>query len=132
MFLCISIKNFCSRDEGNFYLVDGRGLNNLLKEACCIGLVKCFILIDNFGNSTIFQHFHIPSIALKGWNFPDNLNFKENNMTIKQQNNHGTIQKEYLSHNGIFHPIYLCHTLSPPLCYLLKITNYGMREKKTI
>ena len=33
----------------------------------------------------------------------------------------------------IFHPIHLCHTLSftlsPPLCYSLKITNYEMREK---
>ena len=32
-------------------------LNNFLREACCLGLVKCFetiIFIDIFGNSTIF------------------------------------------------------------------------------
>ena len=33
-------------------------------------------------------------------------------MTIKQQLNHGTIQKVGHLHNGIFHPIHICHTLS--------------------
>ena len=60
-------------------------------------------------------------------------------MTIKQQFEHGVIQNVCNLHNGIFHLIHLCHTLSfvnfsasPPLCHLLKITNYRMREKKNI
>ena len=69
-----------------------------------------------------------PLIALKRRNFPYDFNFKcktvtkflirshflliKNNMTIKQQLNHGTIQKVGHLHNGIFHPIHICHTLS--------------------
>ena len=57
-------------------------------------------------------------------------------MTIKQQINHGAIQKVCHLHNDIFHPIHLCHTLSIllyhiPLGYSIKVTNYGMREKTT-
>ena len=56
-------------------------------------------------------------------------------MTIKQQVNHGAIQKVCLLHNDIFHPIDLCHTLcqfyafTSPVLLTIK-TNYGMREKK--
>ena len=32
-------------------------------------------------------------------------------MTVKQQVNHGTIQRVCQLDNGIFHPIHLCHTL---------------------
>ena len=57
-------------------------------------------------------------------------------MTIKQQINHASIQKVFHLHNGVSHAIHLCHTLSilqslPSLCYSLKITNYGIREKTT-
>ena len=46
---------------------DGGGgrLNNFPMGACCLDLV------------TIFQHLNFPSIALKPWNFPDNLDFKD-------------------------------------------------------
>ena len=44
-------------------------------------------------------------------------------MTIKQQINHESIQRVCHLYNVNF-------TLSPPLCYSLKITNYGLREKK--
>ena len=50
-------------------------------------------------------------------------------MTIKQQIKHGSVQKVCHLYNGIFHHIHLCHTLSLPLCYSLKIRNYRMREK---
>ena len=33
-------------------------------------------------------------------------------MAIQQPVNHGTIQKVCYLHNGIFHPIHLCDTLS--------------------
>ena len=86
----------------------------------------------------------LPSIVLKRWNFPDNLNFKGKivakfllrsrffsiriNMTIKQQSSHGAIQKVCVS-------MYLCHTLSillSPLNNSLKITNYGMRSNRIL
>ena len=56
-------------------------------------------------------------------------------MTRKQQINHGAIQSVCHFHNGIIYSINyvtLCqfYTLSPPLCYSLKLTNYGMREKR--
>ena len=54
-------------------------------------------------------------------------------MTIKQIN-HGVIQKVYHLYNGIFLPftcVTLCQFYSlSSLSYSLKITNYGMREKK--
>ena len=33
-------------------------------------------------------------------------------MTMKQQITHGAIQELCHLHDGIFHPIHLCHTLS--------------------
>ena len=76
----------------------------------------------------------LPSIALKRWNIPDNLEYKGkvvakfflrsrflficNNMTVKQQINHGVIQKVYLMRNEIFHSINLCHTFSVLLCQI--------------
>ena len=60
----------------------------------------------------------LPSIALKRWNFPDNLDFKgkivaEFSLSLnKQQINDGAIQKEFHQPNGIFHSIDLCHLLS--------------------
>ena len=58
-------------------------------------------------------------------------------MTIKQQFNHGAIQTTCHLLNGIFHsiPFHLCNNLlillcRLPLCHSLKITNYGMGEKK--
>ena len=130
-------------------LLSGGGLNNFLKAARCLGLTKCFEIFHCKWNFCKFIYFSsIPSVALKRWHFPDNLGFKgksvakfllrshffsiSKNMTIKQQINHGTIQKICYLHNGIFHSIYLCHTfvtLSSPLCYSLKITNYGMINK---
>ena len=41
-------------------------------------VLQFFILMEIFGNSTIFQHFDIPPMALTRWNFPDNLGFKGN------------------------------------------------------
>ena len=46
-----------------------------------------------------------------------------NNMTIKQQINHGAIQKVCHLHNGIFHYINLCHTLTI-LLYLLSCVTH--------
>ena len=95
----------------------------------------------------------LPSIALKHLNVPDNLDIKgktvagflirshflsiEINMLIKEKISHGTIQTVCHLHNGMYHPIHLCHiwisfTLSPPLCYSLKISNFRMREKKIL
>ena len=42
----------------------------------------------------------------------------QDNITIKQQINHGTIQKVCHLHSDIFHLIYLCHILSVLLYYL--------------
>ena len=58
-------------------------------------------------------------------------------MLIKEKISHGTIQTVCHLHNGMYHPIHLCHiwisfTLSPPLCYSLKISNFRMREKKIL
>ena len=69
----------------------------------------------------------LPSLALKRWNFPDNLDFKGkivakfycrshflsicNNMTVKQHINHGAIQKVCHLHNGVFF-LLTCLTLS--------------------
>ena len=55
-------------------------------------------------------------------------------MTIKQQSNHGDIQKVCHLLNCIFHPIQLSHlidfTLSHLLRYSIKIINYGIRERQ--
>ena len=58
-------------------------------------------------------------------------------MTIKQQINHGTIEKVCHLHNGIYYPftqVTLCQFYSftfPVKGFSsLKIRNYGMREKK--
>ena len=81
---------------------------------------------------------------VKRWHFPDNLEFKGyivanvllksnflsiyNNMTIKQQINHGAIQWHFLFHWPVSHFVNI--NLSPLLCYSLKTTNYEMRERK--
>ena len=58
-------------------------------------------------------------------------------MTMKLQIKHGAFQKVYHLHNGIFHSIQLCHTLSILLNYFpcvipyTLLGNYRMREKKT-
>ena len=69
----------------------------------------------------------LSSTVSKRWNFPDNLDFKGkivakfrlshfvlicNNMIVKQQINHGTIEKVCHLHNGIFHSNDLCCTFS--------------------
>ena len=105
-------------------------------------------LIESFGNSIIFQHFATSINSIEALKYSRQfkvsrvglwLNFSqclflsmENNMTIKQQINHGTIQNVCHLHNEIFHVIHLCYNfaLSPPQWYSLKITNCGMREKK--
>ena len=92
----------------------------------------------------------LPSVALKRWNFPDNLDLKGkikaiflirshflsiwNNMTINKLTRgpfkkYVTCIKVFLSFLPTLHLVNF--TLSPPLCYSLKITNYGMKEKKT-
>ena len=52
-------------------------------------------------------------------------------MTIKQQINHGVIQKvwHFSSHSPVSH--LSDFSLSHPVCYSLKITNYGLTEKTT-
>ena len=47
-------------------------LKNFLKVACCFGLVNCLKL---FEIQLFFSISIISSIALKRWNFPDNLDF---------------------------------------------------------
>ena len=102
-----------------------------------------------------FNILTLPSITLKRWNFPANLDFKGKivakflsrshfvsiykNMTIKQQTNHGTILIVCHLHSSIYKLHFSFHSLvsyfvnfilSPPLCESLKVTNYGMSEKK--
>ena len=64
-----------------------RVVNNFLKAARYLGLVKCF----NFFISEIQLYFSIlilPSIALKRLNFPDNLDFKGRIVAIFQIRSH--------------------------------------------
>ena len=79
------LKKNCFRDVVRFVLVvegerwDGGRLNKFLKAVHCSGLAKCFtifILIGIFENLTIFSISIHLFIALKRWNFPDNLDFK--------------------------------------------------------
>ena len=110
----------------------GEKLNNFLKAVRCLGLVKCFTISYfnwKFVNSAIFSISILPSIALKRWNFPYNLDFigkivvkflirsHLRNMTIKQQIKLGGIQKVCHLHNGIFHPIHLCQFCSKLLSW---------------
>ena len=62
-----------------FYLVvvDGGGavwgkLNNFFKTARCLGFVKCLTILEI---QPFFRIAILQSIALKRWNFPDNLDF---------------------------------------------------------
>ena len=68
-----------------FYLVGGGGgcmgedwINFLRRFAVWIlqNVLQFFILIEIFENSTIFSISILLFIALKRWNFPDNLDFK--------------------------------------------------------
>ena len=74
LFLCISVRKFLFQRHSKILFGGGwvgERPNNLFKAAGCLSLVKCFtfvyILIEIFGNSTIFQHFDYfsASIALK-------------------------------------------------------------------
>ena len=155
MHSCKSLfKTFCSKHVGNLYLVmegGGRGgVNNFLQADWCLELVKCFKIFHfrwNFWKFNYFFSFWIlPSIVLKCWIFPDNLDIKGKilakfllrkhflsmytNMTVKQNFNHRAIQKVRHLHNGIFHSINLCCTFSILLYHLLLLFNYGMRKKK--
>ena len=76
-------KMFFSKEIVRFYLMESgfRGrLNNFLKVAFCLGLVKCSTMFHfnwNFWKFNCFSAFLIlPSIALKCSNFPNNLDFK--------------------------------------------------------
>ena len=57
-------------------------------------------------------------------------------MTIKQQINHGDIQKVCHLHNDIFHSIHLCHTLPTLLyhlpCIIKNIKNMAASEYHVI
>ena len=59
-------------------------------------------------------------------------------MTITQQINRGSIRKYVTCIMASFIPVYspgshfVNFTLSTPRCHLLKITNYGMREKEEL
>ena len=46
-------------------------------------ILQFFILIDTFENWTIFWHFDTSILALKRWNFLDNLDFKGRIVTKK-------------------------------------------------
>ena len=56
-------------------------------------------------------------------------------MTINWKTKYGAIQKACHLHNGIFHPIQLCHTLSnlvhhfPCVIHKVSLRNYRLREK---
>ena len=97
----------------------------------------------------------LPLIPLERWNFPDNLIFKGKIVAkfilrshflsickIWQYNNKlamGLFKKYVtckMAYSIPFHSIppvshFVNFTISPPLCYSLKITNYRMREKKS-
>ena len=77
VFLLISVRNFCSKDVVRFYLMGmswgGGRLNSFLKAASRLGLVKVFWI---FYFNWIFLKFNFSIIALKRWNFPENLDFK--------------------------------------------------------
>ena len=83
IFVHISLKKFCLKDLIRT-LSDGMGgggrMNNFLKVARCLSLVKCFIIFHfnwnfwKFNNFSAFR-FSLLSTALKHWNFPDNLDF---------------------------------------------------------
>ena len=111
-------------------LLSGDGLNNFLQAAHCLGLAKRFKIFHFNGSFWKFNYISafqiLLSIALKHRNFPGILDFKgqtmakflirnhflsmQNNVTIKQRINHGTIQTVCHLHNSIFqpiHPIYL-------------------------
>ena len=99
------------------------GLNNFLQDDHCLGLVKCFKIFHFNLNFWKFNYF-LAFRYLHHWNFPGNSDFK------------GKVVAKFLLRS---HFLSICNTLvshflnfalSPPLWYLLKITNYLMREKK--
>ena len=118
IFLYISVRKILFQKRRKF--LSGGRLSNFLNAARCLDLAKCFRIF--YFNWKFWKN---PSIALECCNFPDNLDFKgkietkflvrsqflsrQNNMTIKQQINHGVIQKLRHLYNGIFHPIHLSH-----------------------
>ena len=67
IFLYFSVRKFLFQRRSEISSGEGR-LNNFLKATGCFCLVKClhfFILIETFGNSTIFQHFCTSSYSIK-------------------------------------------------------------------
>ena len=129
---CFPFENFCCRDVGSFYLVVGWIISCMQMAVWdSWNVFKFFILIEIFGNSTIFQHFDTSIIALKRWNFPDNLDFKGKivaKFLLRRQFlstcnkatkiNHSAIQRVCHLHNGILNSINLCHILSILLYHL--------------
>ena len=116
-------------------------MNKFLRNFCCLELAKCFTIFYfnwNFWKINFFSISIVLFIALKRWNFPDNLDFKGKigatflslslslslslyvNLTKKKkkkketknkQIKYGTVQKVCYLHNGFFHPIQLFVTL---------------------
>ena len=113
-------------------------LNNFLKAARYLGLVKCSEIFHfnwNFEHLIIFQHFDIPSIALKCWNFSEiwisKVTFSKQVSSsqykvIWQQKNELTMEpfKKYVTCTmKSFNPIHFCHTFTVLLCHLPCATN---------
>ena len=82
IFLYISLRKFLFHRNSKILSGDigGRGrLNNFLKAARWLDLAKCFTVFHFNWNVQKFNYFWaFPHIALKRWNFPDNLSFKGN------------------------------------------------------
>ena len=102
MSVCFSVRKFLSQRRSKIFSGGGwRGegggvwwrLNNFFKATRCYGLVKCLTKLEI---QPFFSIAILPYIALKRWNFPDNLDFKGkivakflikshlDNMTIKK------------------------------------------------
>ena len=61
-------------------LLSGGELNNFFQAARCLRLVKCFeiiILIEIFGNSTIFQHFNTSANIIETLKFSRQIEIQE-------------------------------------------------------
>ena len=71
----VSVRKFCSRGVGNFLLVGG-WITYLRRLAvwAAENVLKIFILIEIFGNSTIFHHFDTSISSIE--TLTDNLEFK--------------------------------------------------------
>ena len=122
IFLYISVRKslfqrrseICLMGEGAGELGVWGRLNNFIKGAPCLGLATCFTIFHFNLNFLKFNYFFsiliLPSIALKRWNFTDNLDFKGKivaKFTKVTFSQYKIIWQKCHLHNGIFHHIQL-------------------------